>query len=212
MSRVSRPQPPTREDLQALADQLNDPEYVRSIKSRGREHDDVVAHRLLVQIQPDSTWLSANARLNWREKNRRTQWLRQLARAQAAHQGIPANLPVPVEVVAYVTTPSRRREDPNNANPTTKALIDGLTDHYCWADDDHEHVLGPDHRRGPLTPGHRFIVLDLIPVPGAVRPVRACRRCHCTQTTPCEPLACWWVQFDLCSTCVTPDDIPPRRR
>src|SRR3546814_6107632 len=68
-------------------------------------------------------------------------------------------MPVPIQAIAHITTPTKQREDPNNANPTTKALIDGLTDHHCWADDDSEHVLGPDHRRGPVTPGKRFVVL-----------------------------------------------------
>lgn len=31
----------TREDLQAIADQINDPEYVRSMKAHGREHVEV---------------------------------------------------------------------------------------------------------------------------------------------------------------------------
>jgi len=169
------------------------------------------AFRLVVEIPP-AAWLSANHRPHWRERDRRTGWLRDLGKRHAVYQGLPTNLPVPIQAIAHITTPSRRREDPNNANPTTKALIDGLTDHHCWADDDDKHVLGPDHRRGPVTPGKRFVVLDLVPTAHAVRPVRACRRCGCTEDAACQPFACWWIEFDLCSTCVTPDDLAKKRR
>jgi hypothetical protein len=30
--------------------------------------------------------------------------------------------------------------------------------------------------------------------------VQACRRCGCTEFTPCEG-GCWWVEADLCSAC-----------
>lgn len=68
-----------------------------------------------------------------------------------------------MKVFAYVSMPSRRTFDPNNANPTTKALIDGLTDHGCWPDDKAKYLHGPDHRLGPVTPGRRVITLHLIP-------------------------------------------------
>lgn len=167
--------------------------------------------RLVIEI-PKRAWLSANDRHHWREEDRRTGWLRELARRQAQYDNLPKNLPVPLQSIAHVSTPSRRIEDPNNANPTTKALIDGLTDHHCWADDDDKHVLGPDHRRGPLTPGRRIVALDLLPLDGAVRPLRACKRCGCTEAASCEPFGCWWVKFDLCSSCATPDDIQKTRR
>ena len=32
--------------------------------------------------------------------------------------------------------------------PTTKALIDGITDFGVWPDDNDLWVVGPDHRRG----------------------------------------------------------------
>lgn len=38
---------------------------------------------------------------------------------------------------------------------------------------------------------------------------RTCRRCGCTDTTPCvdDGMACSWAGADLCSTCA---DKPPR--
>lgn len=110
---------------------------------------------------PRQAWLSANGRYHWREKSKRTQWLRSLAWARANELGVPTGLVTPVRAVAWVTTPTARREDPNNTAPTTKALIDGLTDHGCWPDDDSEHLYGPDHRRGPVTKDARWVVLFL---------------------------------------------------
>ncbi|GAB2613723.1 hypothetical protein [Pseudactinotalea suaedae] len=118
---------------------------------------------MLVVEVPDAAWMSANHRVHWAQRKRRTQWLRKLAWALANNQHVPTELATPVTVVAYVSMPSRRAFDPNNANPTTKAMIDGLTDHGCWPDDKAEHVLGPDHRLGPVTPGCRVITLHLIP-------------------------------------------------
>lgn len=34
-----------------------------------------------------------------------------------------------------------------------------------------------------------------------VLPVVACRRCGCSEWMPCEE-GCWWVEDDLCSSCV----------
>lgn len=123
------------------------------------------AHVLVVEV-PERAWMSANHRYHWREKDRRTGWLRNLGWAQANNQRLPRDLATPVQAIAYVSMPSRRPFDPNNANPTTKAIIDGLTDHGCWPDDRARFVLGPDHRLGPVTPRRRVITLHLIPAGG----------------------------------------------
>lgn len=56
-------------------------------------------------------------------------------------------------VTAYVQYPTRARADPANASPTVKPIIDGFTQAGLWADDDDEHVVGPDMRREPGTTG-----------------------------------------------------------
>ena len=71
-----------------------------------------------------------------------------------------------VQVTAHVHTRTRRRMDPANAAPTTKALVDGaLVDGQVVPDDDHTHLTGPDHRRGDpvpdLAPGWRAITLTI---------------------------------------------------
>jgi len=51
-----------------------------------------------------------------------------------------------VRITAKIYVRSARRFDPNNAADTTKAMVDGLRDAGVLVDDDHTHVIGPDHR------------------------------------------------------------------
>jgi hypothetical protein len=53
-----------------------------------------------------------------------------------------------VRIVATIYKPRGGRWDPNNYAGTTKALVDGLVSAGLLADDDHTHVVGPDHRYG----------------------------------------------------------------
>lgn len=120
------------------------------------------AVELVIEI-PKEWWLNANHRHGWRVKAARTRWLRHLAAARARQANLPTALATPVRVEAWVTYPRGGKNDPNNAAPTTKALIDGLTDYGCWPDDDQHHVHGPDHRYGGVTPGRRTIRLVITP-------------------------------------------------
>ena len=115
---------------------------------------------LIVDV-PAGEWVSANSRLHWREKARRVRALR--ARgfwlARASHL---APVDGQVLVVARVHSRARRWSDPNNANPTTKPLLDGLVDAGVFEDDDHTRVIGPHHLYGdPIhdlpTGGHRVV-------------------------------------------------------
>lgn len=112
---------------------------------------------------PNEWWMTSNHRLHWRKKAVRTKWLRHLAAVQARQAGLPRDLPTPVEVKAYISYPGPCSPDPNNAEPTTKALVDGLTDYGCWPDDDRKHVIGPDHRFGGVTRGKRTVRLVITP-------------------------------------------------
>ena len=103
---------------------------------------------LTFTIPPD-LWLSANQRMHWAPKAKRTKWLRVLGRANANTQQIP---PLgPCHVAAFIGYPSNRKADPANAAPTVKALIDGLVDAGVWPDDDSTHVIGPTYLRDPKT-------------------------------------------------------------
>ena len=86
-----------------------------------------------MQDVPAHLWATSNHRLHWREKARRVAALRQIA----THRGraIPAVQP-PVHVVAVIGYPTARRADPPNAEPTVKAIIDGLVTARVLPDDD----------------------------------------------------------------------------
>ena len=111
---------------------------------------------------PKAWWMSSNHRPHWAKRKTLTAHLRHLAALEARRQRLPKDLP-PVDVVAYIHPPTRRSEDPNNANPTTKALIDGLTDYGCWPDDSEEYVTGPDHRLGEPNAGQRLVRFVITP-------------------------------------------------
>ena len=95
-------------------------------------------------------WLNSNDRLFHLRKAQLTRQWRKIA-ATALWAQHPEGVK-PFETLAHVTAhiwkPTRRRYDPGNLYPTLKAICDGFTDAGLWADDDHEHVLGPDLRHG----------------------------------------------------------------
>ncbi len=104
---------------------------------------------LLFEI-PASLWMSANQRLHWAQRAKRTKALRQLGFvvARNARLGTLGT----THVAAFIGYPSGGRADPANASPTIKALIDGAVDAGVWPDDDHLHVIGPTYLRGPKSP------------------------------------------------------------
>ena len=95
---------------------------------------------------PNEQWLSSNQRLHYAPKSKRTKWLRNAARLLATEIG-HGQYTDTVRVLAHIGYSSKTKADPNNAAPTTKALIDGLVEAGMFIDDSHEWVLGPDHRR-----------------------------------------------------------------
>lgn len=112
---------------------------------------------------PDGLWLSANGkRLHWTVVRRRVADLRYLAYLTARQMGLPQDFGRS-HVGVLITPRSTGQYDPNNASPTTKPLIDGLTDWGIWPNDDHKWVEGPDHRRGDgiAPPGKRIVHLTV---------------------------------------------------
>ena len=94
-------------------------------------------------------WLSANDRLHWAEKARRTKALRAMGFAAWYKAGRPRYNKARLTV--DVTWPDLRRRDAANAHPTIKALIDGMTHpgpkvRGILPDDSDEFLLGPDLR------------------------------------------------------------------
>ena len=94
---------------------------------------------------PEGAWLSSNDRRHWADVKRRRAILRSMGKSAA----IEARLE-PVKhaaITAYIQYATGGRADPNNAQDTTKPLIDGMVDAGVFVDDSSEFVIGPDHRR-----------------------------------------------------------------
>lgn len=109
------------------------------------------------QIRFDITadeWLNLNQRYrHWSVKAHRTKALRRKAfwAAKKALADGALSKWEKVRIVAHISYPTARAADPNNAEPTTKALVDGLVDAGVITDDSHRYVIGPDHRIGVPT-------------------------------------------------------------
>ena len=92
-----------------------------------------------------SNLLSANQRLHWAEKARRTKILRQAGAMNARSQCVPVM--ERAHLTVFVSWPSRRRRDVSNLAPTIKGIVDGVVqDAKRLPDDDDKHLTGPDLR------------------------------------------------------------------
>ena len=95
---------------------------------------------------PDSLWLQSNGtQPHWKTRGDMVKGL-QLMAINAAREAKTRRY-THARVTAFIQYRTNGRADPNNAHPTTKALIDGLVHAGVFPDDDDTHVLGPDHRR-----------------------------------------------------------------
>lgn len=112
---------------------------------------------------PADLWLSANQRMHWAPKSKRTKTLRELGWIVA--MGKIDEPQGPTHVAAFIGYLRNGTADPANSAPTIKALIDGMTDAGVWPDDDSTHVIGPTYLRDPKspTPGHYTVRLVLTP-------------------------------------------------
>jgi crossover junction endodeoxyribonuclease RusA len=105
-----------------------------------------------IDIPRDTPLLTANQRLHWAARARRTKNLRETTAWLARAQHIPPLGQVYLlgEYVAphkvSRNQPDKRKFDPNNWQDTAKACCDGIVDAGVVEDDDHEHVTGPDMR------------------------------------------------------------------
>lgn len=117
---------------------------------------------LMFEVHAD-LWISANDRLHWGDEAKRTKSLRQLGHVTARNQRVVDMSPC--HVAAFIGFTRNGTADPANANPTVKALLDGITDAGAWPDDDHVHVIGPTFLRDPKStrPKHYTVRLVLTP-------------------------------------------------
>ena len=109
-------------------------------------------------------WMSANDRTDFRKLARAKRRVREMAEGIALLQRAPA-MPA-ARLLVVVGYPSRRRADPDNAQPVVKAAVDGLVDAGVLPDDDHEHLIHAGFRRAPelAPPGRHLVRLHLTPV------------------------------------------------
>jgi hypothetical protein len=105
-------------------------------------------------------WINSNQRLHRMVKANRVRAWREAAKA-AVEGWEPFEGPVRIE--AHIQKDRRGRYDPNNLATTTKACVDGFVDAGLLADDDWNHVIGPDHRHGGIgEPGIIFLFTKVL--------------------------------------------------
>lgn len=97
---------------------------------------------------PREHWWTANDRLHWSQKAKRTKWVREATRLAARAAGTYQT----ANIDAYIAYPRNNRADPANVAATVlKAAIDGLVDAGILPDDDSEHLPAITIRRDPPT-------------------------------------------------------------
>lgn len=89
--------------------------------------------------------ISANDRLHFQQKAKITRFLRELAKYEGQNTlkdwyGLPFAKEKPCKVRVVIFSPTLRKYDPPNWSPTTKALLDGLTDAEFWTDDNYNII------------------------------------------------------------------------
>lgn len=116
--------------------------------------NDRCMEKLILKFELDrKQMISANDRLHFQKKAKITKFLRQLAHYEGRNTlrdyfGLPFNEEKPCKVIVWVFAPTNRIYDPPNWSPTTKALLDGLTDAKFWTDDNYHVIKSTDFRHG----------------------------------------------------------------
>ena len=105
-------------------------------------------YTLTIQVHK-AIWLTANQRLHWSTRMRRTRMLRAYAASEARIHGLAGRRLGPSVVTVVIGYPTTGRVDPTNAAPTVKAIVDGLVDARVWDDDDHLHIPSVAFTRDP---------------------------------------------------------------
>ena len=96
---------------------------------------------------PKEWFMTANQRLFWAEKARRTRNVRDLATVYARQRGLSFHTPVVITCEVHFRTTGLA--DPDNAAPTLKAVVDGLVAAGALQADDSNHVRQTAYTRGP---------------------------------------------------------------
>ena len=114
---------------------------------------------------PGGPHLTANQRLHWSERGRRTAYWRFNTRMVASAARMPALTRISVHLEIH--PPDRRRRDPSNWMPTQKACVDGLVDARVVPDDSPAYVVeGMPRLIVPAGPGGWewwLVVIEALP-------------------------------------------------
>jgi crossover junction endodeoxyribonuclease RusA len=110
------------------------------------------------------TWLNANDRAHWSQKAKLTKGWRENSRAQSVRTPSSGGQIDRAHIVATLHFGDDRKRDVGNYAITVKAAIDGLVDAGVIPDDNDDHLIGPDLRRGDSN-GQPRIVLTVTEVP-----------------------------------------------
>jgi len=101
---------------------------------------------LTIEI-PRALLISANDRMHWREKARRTAILRHVGHATVKTQTCGGAIPTPVTLTVAVTYPPlARRRDASNLAPTVKGLLDGIVDAGLLPDDNDRIIVATTYQ------------------------------------------------------------------
>lgn len=112
--------------------------------------------------QSGMEWITANQRLHWTVRSKRTKAWREACMWSAVRAKIP-HLDQ-AHIICELRFSTKHRRDPANWAPTAKACVDGLVDAGVFDDDSHLYVTGPDMRIGPVVPAMmRGLRLHLYP-------------------------------------------------
>ena len=89
--------------------------------------------------------ISANDRMHFQKKAKITKFLRELAKYEGLNTlkdyfGLPFSEEKQCFVQVLIFSPTARIYDPPNWSPTSKALLDGLTDAGFWTDDNYNII------------------------------------------------------------------------
>ena len=116
--------------------------------------------------------ISANDRLHFQQKAKITRFLRELAKYEGQNTlkdwyGLPFTEDKPCKVRVVIFSPTMRKYDPPNWSPTSKALLDGLTDAEIWTDDNYNIIKRVSFEHGGLSGSKNYrIELNIHEVTG----------------------------------------------
>ena len=104
--------------------------------------------------------LNSNDRMDYRQKAKFVSKLKQLANVEVnkrfSSKEKTTYFPIynkrkSCTVTLTVFTPDKRKSDPDNLQPTLKAIMDGFTQAGLWSDDNHEVVKFTKYQYGGLS-------------------------------------------------------------